>query len=83
MELDTDARGWARLRIRDTGSGMSPEVRSRIFEPFFTTRPVGQGAGLGLSVSHNIVSGMGGHITVQSEVGQGSRFTVSLPPAEG
>jgi two-component system NtrC family sensor kinase len=83
VELDTDARGWARLRIRDTGSGMSPEVRSRIFEPFFTTRPVGQGAGLGLSVSHNIVSGMGGHITVQSEVGQGSRFTVSLPPAEG
>jgi signal transduction histidine kinase len=58
-------------------------VRSRIFEPFFTTRPVGQGAGLGLSVSHNIVAAMGGQIAVQSEVDKGSRFTVSLPPADG
>jgi len=83
VDLDTDARGWARLRVRDTGCGMSPEVLSRIFEPFFTTRPVGQGADLGLSVSHNIVAAMGGEITVQSEVDRGSRFTVCLPPAEG
>jgi signal transduction histidine kinase len=83
VDLDTDARGWARLRVRDTGCGMSPEVRARIFEPFFTTRPVGQGAGLGLSVSHDIVAAMGGQITVESEVDKGSRFTVSLPPAEG
>ncbi len=83
VQLDADGRGWARLRVRDTGCGMSPEVRSRIFEPFFTTRQVGQGAGLGLSVCHNIVAAMGGRIAVKSEVGKGSSFTVWLPPAEG
>jgi signal transduction histidine kinase len=83
VRLDADGRGWARLRVRDTGCGMSPEVRSRIFEPFFTTRQVGQGAGLGLSVCHNIVAAMGGRIAVKSEAGKGSSFTVWLPPAEG
>jgi two-component system NtrC family sensor kinase len=65
--------------IADTGVGIPPEIRHRIFNPFFTTRGVGQGTGLGLSVSYGIAQAHGGVILVESEVGQGSRFTVVLP----
>jgi signal transduction histidine kinase len=65
--------------IADTGEGVQPEYYDRIFEPFFTTRPVGMGTGLGLSVSYGIISSHGGHIEVDSQVGQGSCFTVWLP----
>lgn len=67
------------LEVHDTGCGIPPEVRSRIFDPFFTTKPVGEGTGLGLSICHSIVTGLGGEITVESEVGKGSLFRVSLP----
>jgi len=77
----TGADGYAVIDIRDTGSGIAPEVRARIFDPFFTTKPVGVGTGLGLSICLGIVRGLGGDITVESEVGQGTTFSVRLPPA--
>jgi PAS domain S-box-containing protein len=65
--------------IEDTGTGMSEEVQSRVFEPFFTTKPRGQGTGLGLSVTHAIVTNHGGRMEIESESGQGTRVRVFLP----
>ncbi|HPQ44246.1 MAG TPA: ATP-binding protein [Syntrophales bacterium] len=67
------------LIVEDTGVGMSDELKRKIFIPFFTTKDVGQGTGLGLAVVHGIVSSHGGDITVESEVGKGSRFIIKLP----
>jgi len=71
--------GNAIVSIRDSGSGVPPEVLPRIFEPFFTTKPAGSSAGLGLSTAHAIVRSLGGAITAESVVGQGSVFRVCLP----
>lgn len=67
--------------LRDTGSGMSGEVKARVFEPFFTTRPPGQGVGLGLSVARSILVAHGGGIEVESAPGEGTTFLVRLPRA--
>jgi signal transduction histidine kinase len=67
------------VEIQDDGCGIRPEHRPRLFEPFFTTKPVGQGTGLGLSVSFGIIRDHGGTIEVESEVGRGSTFRVRLP----
>jgi signal transduction histidine kinase/DNA-binding response OmpR family regulator len=67
------------VRIRDTGAGISPENLSRIFDPFFTTKEVGQGAGLGLSVSFAIIKRHGGAIEVESAPGKGSCFAIKIP----
>jgi two-component system, cell cycle sensor histidine kinase and response regulator CckA len=67
------------LRVTDTGCGMAPDVQAHLFEPFFTTKGPGVGTGLGLSTSYGIVAQSGGAITVSSQVGVGSSFTVSLP----
>lgn len=67
------------LEFSDTGTGIPPEVLPNIFDPFFTTKPEDKGTGLGLSICYGIVERMGGKIGVQSVVGEGSRFVVSLP----
>ena len=67
------------LSIRDTGRGMTEEVRKRIFEPFYTTKDIGQGTGLGLSIAYDIIKKHGGEITLESEPGQGTTFTIKLP----
>ena len=76
--LATDAPAVT-VAVRDDGAGMSPEVQARIFDPFFTTKDVGQGTGLGLSVSYNIVQRHHGALTAESAPGSGSTFTVTLP----
>jgi len=72
-----DDQAW--IEIADTGKGIAPEHVKRIFDPFFTTKPVGQGTGLGLSLSYNIVRKHNGEIRVDSTPGQGTRFRVVLP----
>lgn len=69
------------ISLRDNGPGIPEDVVSRIFDPFFTTKPVGEGTGLGLSIVHGIIERHGGEITVESEVGVGTTFTIILPAA--
>ena len=77
----TDGRGYAIVEVRDSGMGIPIAIRERIFDPFFTTKPVGEGTGLGLWICAGIVSALGGEVKVDSEIGRGSTFRVTLPPA--
>jgi PAS domain S-box-containing protein len=71
------------IQFTDTGCGIAPETLPKIFDPFFTTRPTGKGTGLGLSISYTIIQQHHGEITVQSAIGQGTTFIVSLPAVSG
>jgi signal transduction histidine kinase len=67
------------VKVSDNGVGMSQETLGKLFQPFFTTKPVGEGTGLGLAVVYGIITGHGGRIEAESELGKGSCFTVRLP----
>jgi len=77
----TDAQGRAVIEVRDTGSGIPDHVIGRVFDPFFTTKPVGVGTGLGLSICHNIVTRLGGEITLHRGDGRGTIVRVVIPAA--
>jgi PAS domain S-box-containing protein len=77
----TDAQGRAVVEVRDTGRGIPGDIMARIFDPFFTTKPEGVGTGLGLWICKGILAGLGGNVGVESEVGRGSVFRVTLPAA--
>jgi two-component system NtrC family sensor kinase len=68
-----------RIEIADTGAGIPKEILSRIFDPFFTTKPIGSGTGLGLSLSYGIIQKHGGQIKVDSDLGHGTTFSITLP----
>ena len=70
---------YAKIIITDTGCGISPDNLSKIFDPFFTTKDVGEGTGLGLSVSYGIIEKHNGTISVESKVGEGTTFTIKIP----
>ncbi|ALW84063.1 hypothetical protein AUC43_02460 [Hymenobacter sedentarius] len=72
--------GHVEIRVRDNGTGMSEPVQAKIFQPFFTTKPTGEGTGLGLSLSHDIIAqGHGGSLSAESQVGHGTTFSIALP----
>lgn len=75
--------GSVLLTVTDTGSGMTEEVKAHLFEAFFTTKESGKGTGLGLAAARGIIKQSGGEITCESELGQGTRFTISLPRVRG
>jgi len=79
INVGLNDNGKVEILVRDNGAGVSPENKEKIFSPFFTTKPVGKGTGLGLSVCYGIINNMGGIMGVESEMGIGTTFTISLP----
>ena len=73
--------GYTTMTISDSGCGIPNHLRERVFEPFFTTKEAGKGKGLGLSITHEIIHGINGRISIQSKKGMGTTFKISFPPA--
>ncbi|MCF8085133.1 MAG: response regulator [Deltaproteobacteria bacterium] len=80
---DLEPGSYVVLRVKDTGHGIAPEIMDKIFEPYFTTKETGKGTGIGLAVAHGIVKSYKGHITIDSEPGEGTCFTVYFPQVPG
>ncbi len=78
-----DAGHWVELSVADSGSGIVPDLIDRIFEPFTSSKEVGRGSGMGLAMVHGIVHDHGGHVVVETTLGEGSIFRVMLPPGGG
>ena len=76
-------RDRVEIRVKDNGNGIPQKVLDKIFQPFFTTKPTGQGTGLGLSLSYDIVKAHGGEIKVETKEGEGSEFIIQLPRKTG
>ena len=81
-QTEQSSSDYVMLRVTDTGSGIDTDTMSQIFEPFFTTKGKGKGTGLGLSTVYGIVEQSGGHISVNSELGQGATFEIYLPKSD-
>lgn len=79
IETGTGEDDSISIKVSDTGVGMPKEILTKIFDPFFTTKPQRKGTGLGLSICHGIIEKLGGDITVASQVGKGTTFTINLP----
>ena len=79
LETDQTDEDWLVIRVRDTGTGIEEEHLTQLFDPFFTTKEVGEGTGLGLSVSYGLIQEHGGRIEVSSQPGKGSEFQIYLP----
>jgi len=76
---DKSDRYQIEIRVKDNGNGIPQKVLDKIFQPFFTTKPTGQGTGLGLSLSYDIIKAHGGEMKVESKEGEGAEFIVKLP----
>jgi signal transduction histidine kinase len=82
VKLSTKVAGRnAEIRVEDNGNGISPKIMEKIFQPFFTTKPTGQGTGLGLSMSYDIIKAHGGEIRATSKEGEGTTFIIEIPIA--
>lgn len=79
---ELEAGHYVKILVKDTGTGMTPEVKSRVFDPFFTTKDINEGTGLGLSVVHGIVTGYGGMIDIDSFPNEGTAITIYFPAAD-
>jgi signal transduction histidine kinase len=71
--------GKVEIKVADNGNGIPQKVLDKIFQPFFTTKPTGQGTGLGLSLSYDIVKAHGGELRVETKEGEGSEFIIQIP----
>jgi signal transduction histidine kinase len=71
--------GKVEIRVKDNGNGIPPKVMEKIFQPFFTTKPTGQGTGLGLSLSYDIIKAHAGELKVETKQGDGAEFIIQLP----
>ncbi len=71
--------GGIEISVKDNGNGIPESIKEKIFQPFFTTKPTGQGTGLGLSLSYDIIKAHGGEIKVETTTGEGSSFILQLP----